>query len=155
MSDAQKIITDNRQARFLYEILETYEAGIELTGTEVKSLRAGKVNLKDGFVRIRGGEAYLLNVHISPQNTVGQFFNHEPMRNRKLLLHDKEIRKLIGQTEQQGLTVIPLKLYFKRGWVKVAIALARGKKVHDKRDSLKAKQDKRDVERFMKTRDRD
>jgi SsrA-binding protein len=155
MSDAQKIIADNRQARFLYEILETYEAGIELTGTEVKSLRAGKVNLKDGFVRIRGGEAYLLNVHISPQNTVGQFFNHEPMRNRKLLLHDKEIRKLIGQTEQQGLTVIPLKLYFKRGWVKVAIALARGKKVHDKRDSLKAKQDKRDVERFMKTRDRD
>jgi SsrA-binding protein len=155
MSDAQKIITDNRQARFEYEIMEVYEAGIELTGTEVKSLRAGKVNLKDGFVRIRGGEAFLLNVHISPQNTVGQFFNHEPMRNRKLLLHDKEIRKLIGQTEQKGLTVIPLKMYFKRGWVKVAIALARGKKVHDKRDSLKEKQDKRDVERFMKTRDRD
>ncbi len=155
MSDAQKIITDNRQARFQYEIMEVYEAGIELTGTEVKSLRAGKVNLKDGFVRIRGGEAFLLNVHISPQNTVGQFFNHEPMRNRKLLLHDKEIRKLIGQTEQKGLTVIPLKMYFKRGWVKVAIALARGKKTHDKRDSLKEKQDKRDVERFMKTRDRD
>jgi SsrA-binding protein len=155
MSDAQKIIADNRQARFLYEILETYEAGIELTGTEVKSLRAGKVNLKDGFVRIRGGEAYLLNVHISQQTTVGSYFNHEPTRNRKLLLHDKEIRKLIGQTEQQGLTVIPLKLYFKRGWVKVAIALARGKKTHDKRDSLKEKQDKRDVERFMKTRDRD
>ena len=155
MSDAQKIITDNRQARFEYEIMEVYEAGIELTGTEVKSLRAGKVNLKDGFVRIRGGEAFLLNVHISPQNTVGQFFNHEPMRNRKLLLHDKEIRKLIGQTEQKGLTVIPLKMYFKRGWVKVAIALARGKKTHDKRDSLKEKQDKRDVERFMKTRDRE
>jgi SsrA-binding protein len=155
MSDAQKVIADNRQARFLYEILEVYEAGIELTGTEVKSLRAGKVNLKDGFVRIRGGEAYLLNVHISQQTTVGAYFNHEPTRNRKLLLHDKEIRKLIGQTEQQGLTVIPLKLYFKRGWVKVAIALARGKKVHDKRDSLKEKQDKRDMERFMKTRDRD
>jgi len=155
MSDAQKIITDNRQARFEYEIMEVYEAGIELTGTEVKSLRGGKVNLKDGFVRVRGGEAFLLNVHISPQNTVGQFFNHEPMRNRKLLLHDKEIRKLIGQTEQKGLTVIPLKMYFKRGWVKVAIALARGKKTHDKRDSLKEKQDKRDVERFMKTRDRD
>lgn len=153
MSDSHKVITDNRQARFLYEILEVYEAGIELTGTEVKSLRAGKVNLKDGFVRIRGGEAFLLNVHISPQNTVGQFFNHEPLRNRKLLLHDKEIRKLIGQTEQKGLTVIPLKLYFKRGWVKVAIALARGKKVHDKRDSLKQKQDKRDIERAMKTRD--
>jgi SsrA-binding protein len=154
MSDAHKVITDNRQARFLYEILEVYEAGIELTGTEVKSLRAGKVNLKDGFVRIRGGEAFLLNVHISPQNTVGQFFNHEPLRNRKLLLHDKEIRKLIGQTEQKGLTVIPLKMYLKRGWVKVAIALARGKKVHDKRDALKQKQDKRDIERAMKTRDR-
>lgn len=154
MSDAQKVITDNRQARFLYEILEVYEAGIELTGTEVKSIRAGKVNLKDGFVRIRGGEAFLLNVHISPQNTVGQYFNHEPLRNRKLLLHDKEIRKLIGQTEQKGLTVIPLKMYFKRGWIKVAIALGRGKKTHDKRDSLKEKQDKRDMERFMKTCDR-
>ena len=154
MSDAQKVITDNRQARFLYDILEVYEAGIELTGTEVKSIRAGKVNLKDGFVRIRGGEAFLLNVHISPQNTVGQYFNHEPLRNRKLLLHDKEIRKLIGQTEQKGLTVIPLKMYFKRGWIKVAIALGRGKKTHDKRDSLKEKQDKRDMERFMKTRDR-
>jgi SsrA-binding protein len=154
MSDGHKVISDNRQARFLYEILEVYEAGIELTGTEVKSIRAGKVNLKDGFVRIRGGEAFLLNVHISPQSTVGQFFNHEPLRNRRLLLHDKEIRKLIGQTEQKGLTVIPLKLYLKRGWVKVAIALARGKKVHDKRESLKQKQDKRDIERAMKTRDR-
>jgi SsrA-binding protein len=154
MSDGHKVISDNRQARFLYEILEVYEAGIELTGTEVKSIRAGKVNLKDGFVRIRGGEAFLLNVHISPQNTVGQFFNHEPLRNRRLLLHDKEIRKLIGQTEQKGLTVIPLKLYLKRGWVKVSIALARGKKVHDKRESLKQKQDKRDIERAMKTRDR-
>jgi SsrA-binding protein len=154
MSDGHKVISDNRQARFLYEILEVYEAGIELTGTEVKSIRAGKVNLKDGFVRIRGGEAFLLNVHISPQSTVGQFFNHEPLRNRRLLLHDKEIRKLIGQTEQKGLTVIPLKLYLKRGWVKVTIALARGKKVHDKRESLKQKQDKRDIERAMKTRDR-
>jgi SsrA-binding protein len=152
--DPHKVIADNRQARFLYEILEVYEAGIELTGTEVKSLRAGKVNLKDGFVRIRGGEAFLLNVHISPHTSVSEYFNHEPTRNRKLLLHDREIRKLIGQTEQQGLTLIPLKLYFKRGWVKVSIALARGKKVHDKRDSLKEKQDKRDMERYMKTRDR-
>ncbi|MGB8700776.1 MAG: SsrA-binding protein SmpB [Thermosynechococcaceae cyanobacterium] len=154
MSDAQKVISDNRQARFLYEILEVYEAGIALTGTEVKSLRAGKVNLKDGFVRIRGGEAFLLNVHISPQDTVGEYFNHDPRRNRKLLLHDREIRKLIGQTEQKGLTMIPLKMYFKRGWVKVSVALARGKKIHDKRDSLKQKQDRRDMERAMKTRDR-
>ncbi|HEY9826886.1 MAG TPA: SsrA-binding protein SmpB [Stenomitos sp.] len=153
MSDAHKVIADNRQARFLYEILEVYEAGIELTGTEVKSVRAGKVNLKDGFVRIRGGEAFLLNVHISPQTTVGQYFNHEPLRNRRLLLHDKEIRKLIGQTEQQGLTVVPLKMYLKRGWIKISIALARGKKLHDKRDSLRQKQDRRDMERAMKTRD--
>lgn len=154
MSDAHKVIADNRQARFLYEILEVYEAGIELTGTEVKSVRAGKVNLKDGFVRIRGGEAFLLNVHISPQTTVGQYFNHEPLRNRRLLLHDKEIRKLIGQTEQQGLTVVPLKMYLKRGWIKISIALARGKKLHDKRDSMRQKQDRRDMERAMKTRDR-
>ncbi len=110
---------------------------------------------KPNNICIRGGGAFLLNALISPQNTVGQFFNHESMRNRKLLLHNKEICKLIGQTEQKGLTVIPLKMYFKRGWVKVAIALAGGKKVHDKRDSLKEKQDKRGVEQFMKTRDRD
>lgn len=150
MSEGEKLISDNRQARFLYEILEVYEAGIELTGTEVKSIRAGKINLKDGFARIRNGEAYLLNVHISPQESVGNFFQHDPRRTRKLLMHQREIRKLIGETEQKGLTLVPLKMYFKRGWIKVAIALARGKKVHDKRDDLKKRQDKREMERAMK-----
>lgn len=149
-----KVISENRQARHQYEILEVYEAGIELTGTEVKSLRAGKVNLRDGFAKIRNGEMVLMNVHISPQTNVGQFFNHDPLRTRRLLLHQREIRKLIGQTEQKGLTLVPLKMYLKRGWVKVSIALARGKKLHDKRDDLKKRQDNRAMERLVKSRDR-
>jgi SsrA-binding protein len=153
MSDSYKVITDNRQARFLYEILETFEAGIELTGTEVKAIRAGKVNLRDGFARIRNEEAWLMNVHISPCANVSQFFNHEPRRNRRLLLHRQEIRKLIGKTEQKGLTLVPLKIYLKRGWIKVVIGLARGKKLHDKRADLKQRQDKRDMERALKQRE--
>lgn len=154
MGEGIKIISDNRQARFLYEILETYEAGIELMGTEVKSIRAGKVNLRDGFAQIRNGEAWLMNVHISPHAKVGQFFNHEPRRRRKLLLHRQEIRKLIGKTEQKGLTLVPLKLYLQRGWIKVTIALARGKKLHDKRADLKKRQDKREMERVLKQTNR-
>lgn len=149
-SDGYKVITDNRQARFQYEILETYEAGIELKGTEVKSIRAGKVNLSDGFVLIRDGQAWLHNVHISPYETASQVFNHDPRRTRRLLLHREEIRKLIGKVEQKGLTIVPLKLYLKRGRVKVAIGLARGKKLHDKREDMKKRQDKRDMERAMK-----
>ncbi|NMG20666.1 SsrA-binding protein SmpB [Brasilonema bromeliae] len=149
-SQGYKVVTDNRQARYLYEILETYEAGIELTGTEVKSIRAGKVNLQDGYGLIRDGQAWLLNAHISPYNASGQYFNHEPRRTRKLLLHREEIRKLIGKVEQQGLTLIPLKMYLKRGWVKITIALARGKKVHDKREDIKRRQDQRDMQRAMK-----
>ncbi|MDJ0798372.1 MAG: SsrA-binding protein SmpB [Calothrix sp. MO_167.B12] len=150
-SDGYKVICDNRQARYLYEILETYEAGIQLVGTEVKSIRAGRINLQDGYVLIRDGEAWLLNAHISPYNASGQFFNHEPRRTRKLLLHRQEIRKLIGKVEQQGLTLIPLKMYFKQGWIKVNIALAKGKKVHDKRETIKRRQDQRDMQRAMKT----
>jgi SsrA-binding protein len=150
-SDGYKIIADNRQARFQYEILETYEAGIELRGTEVKSIRQGKVNLRDGYALIRNEEAWLHNVHISPHDTAGQIFNHDPRRVRKLLLHAQEIRKLIGQVEQKGLTLIPLKLFLKRGWVKVTIGLARGKKLHDKREDLKRKQAKREIERVMKS----
>ncbi|MEA5596639.1 SsrA-binding protein SmpB [Rivularia sp. UHCC 0363] len=146
-----KIIADNRQARYLYEILETYEAGIQLTGTEVKSIRAGKTNLQDGYALIRDNEAWLLNVHISPYNFSGQYFNHEPRRSRKLLLHRDEIRKLIGKTEQQGLTLIPLKMYFKGGWVKISIALGKGKKLHDKRETIKKRQDQRDMQRAMKS----
>jgi SsrA-binding protein len=150
-SDGYKIVADNRQARFQYEILETYEAGIELRGTEVKSIRQGKVNLRDGYALVRNEEAWLHNVHISPHDTAGQVFNHDPRRTRKLLLHAMEIRKLIGQVEQKGLTLIPLKLYLKRGWVKVTIGLARGKKLHDKREDLKRKQAKREIERVMKS----
>ena len=149
-SDGYKIVSDNRQARFLYEILETYEAGIELRGTEVKSIRQGKVNLRDGYALVRNGEAWLHNVHISPHQSASQVFNHDPRRTRKLLLHGQEIRKLIGQVEQKGLTLVPLKVYLQRGWLKVTIALAKGKKLHDKREDLKRKQDKREIERAVK-----
>lgn len=151
-SEAVKIVSDNRQARFQYEILETHETGIELAGTEVKSIRDGKVNLRDGFALIRNGEVFLHNVHISPHQTASQVFNHDPTRTRKLLLRRDEIRKLIGKVEQQGLTLVPLKMYLKRGWVKVDLALVRGKKLHDKREDLKRKQDRRDIERAMKNR---
>jgi len=150
-SQSYKVISDNRQARYLYEILETFEAGVELVGTEVKSIRAGRVNLQDGYALIRNGEAWLINVHISPYNASGQYFNHEPRRTRKLLLHRQEIRKLIGKVEQEGLTLVPLKMYLKQGWVKVSIALGKGKKLHDKRESLKRKQDQRDMQRAMKS----
>lgn len=149
-SDSYKVIADNRQARFRYEILETYEAGVELKGTEVKSIRQGKANLQDGYALIRNGEAWLLNVHISPYQKATDFFNHDPRRTRRLLLHKKEIRKLIGKVEQEGLTLVPLKMYFKRGFVKITIALGKGKKLHDKRESIKERQDKRDMARAMK-----
>lgn len=145
-----KIISDNRQARYLYEILESYEAGIALVGTEVKSIRAGKVNLRDGYAIIRQGEAWLLNVHISPYQTVGEYFNHEPRRTRKLLLHRYEINKLIGKLEQQGLTLVPLKMYLKNGLVKVSLGLGKGKKIYDKRESIKRREDKRAMARAMK-----
>jgi SsrA-binding protein len=145
-----KIVADNRQARFLYETIETFEAGIELYGTEVKSIRAGKVNLRDGYGLIRDGQIWLLNAHISPHSTTGAYFNHEPTRTRRLLLHKQEIRKLIGKVEQQGLTLVPLKMYFKRGRIKLALALARGKKLHDKRDDIKRRDDKREMARAMK-----
>jgi SsrA-binding protein len=149
-SDGYKIVADNRQARFQYEILETYEVGVELKGTEVKSIRQGKVNLRDGYALIRNGEAWLHNVHISPHDTTNQVYNHDPRRTRKLLLHAGEIRKLVGQVEQKGLTLVPLKLYLKRGWVKLTLALVRGKKLHDKREDLKRKQEKREIERAVK-----
>jgi SsrA-binding protein len=148
--DRIKIISDNRQARFLYEILETFEAGVQLAGTEVKSIRAGKVNLRDGYALLRNGEAWLINVHISPYDASGEYFNHDPRRSRKLLLNRKEISKLIGQVEQKGLTLVPLKMYFKGSWVKVSIGLAKGKKLHDKREDLKRRQDQREMQRAIK-----
>ncbi len=149
-SEGFKIVSDNRQARFAYEILETYEAGIALVGTEVKSIRAGKVNLRDGFALVRNGEVLLMNVHISPHQTASNFFNHDPRRTRKLLLNRQEIRKLIGKVEQDGLTLVPLKMYFKRGLVKVVLAVGRGKKLHDKRETTKRRDDQRDMQRALK-----
>ena len=145
-----KIISDNRQARYLYHILETYEAGIELLGTEVKSIREGRLNLRDGYVLVRNGQAWLTNVHISPYQKVAEYFNHDPLRSRRLLLHKQEINKLIGQVEQKGLTLIPLKMYFKNGWIKVSIGLAQGKKLHDKRETMKRRDDERQMARAMK-----
>ena len=148
--DGYRLVADNRQARFQYEILETYEVGLELRGTEVKSIRQGKANLRDGYALIRNGEAWLHNVHISPHMTTIQVFNHEPRRTRKLLMHGQEIRKLIGQVEQKGLTLVPLKMYLKRGWVKLTLGLARGKKLYDKREDLKRKQSDREMQRVLK-----
>jgi SsrA-binding protein len=151
-SEGFKIVADNRQARYLYEILETFEAGIVLVGTEIKSIRAGKLNLRDGFALIRQGELFLMNVHVSPHATASQVFNHDPRRTRKLLIHRKELRKLTGQVEQQGLTLVPLKMYLKRGLVKVDMALVRGKKLHDKREDSKRRDDQREMQRAMKIR---
>lgn len=149
-SKGYKVISDNRQARYRYEILDTYEAGVELKGTEVKSIRQGRINLRDGYALIRNNEAWLFNVHISPYNTASQYFNHDPRRTRKLLLHRDQIRRLIGKVEEKGLTLVPLKVYLKKGWVKVLIGLGRGKKLHDKRESLKKKQEKREIARALK-----
>ena len=122
-----KLIAQNRKARHDYSIIDTVEAGLVLQGTEIKSIRNGRINLKDGFARIRNGEAFLYNVHISPYEQ-GNIFNHDPLRTRKLLLHKKQINKLIGETKNTGITLVPLKVYIKDGYAKVLIGLAKGKK---------------------------
>lgn len=152
MSSDYKTIVDNRRAKFEYEVLEQFEAGLELTGTEVKSIRAGKANLQDAFVLVRNGEAWIHNMNISPHGTTRRGFNHDPTRRRRLLMHRKEINKIMGQIEQKGLTVIPLRLVLVRGWVKVHIAIAKGKKLYDKRQSLKDKATQRDAQRELKER---
>ena len=149
-----KTITENRKARHDFFIEEAYEAGIALTGTEVKSLRAGKANLKDSYAKVENGEMYICNMHISPYEQ-GNRYNVDPVRNRKLLLHKTEINRLYGKVKQQGLTLVPLKLYFKRGRVKVELALAKGKKTYDKRDDLAQKDAQREVERAFRGKDRD
>lgn len=143
-------IVSNRKARFEYHVLETYEAGIVLTGTEVKSLRAGKANLQDAFARFDGSELWLHNLHISPYDP-GNRFNHDPLRPRKLLLHRRELRKLIGQVEQKGLTLVPLDLHFSRGIAKVRLALVRGKKLHDKREDVRKRDAEREIAREWKS----
>ncbi|NJK34326.1 MAG: SsrA-binding protein SmpB [Oscillatoriales cyanobacterium SM2_2_1] len=150
MGDYQRIFADNRQARFNYEILDTYEVGIELVGTEVKSIRAGQANLRDAFAIIRDGQVWLLNLYIAPHRTTTAYFNHEPTRTRRLLMHRQQIRKLLGTVEQKGLTLVPLKLYLKDGWIKVDLALVRSKKLHDKREDIRKREDKRDMERALK-----
>jgi SsrA-binding protein len=144
-------IAKNRRARHDYAILDTYEAGLVLTGSEVKSLRDGKANLSDSYGIVRNGEIFLLNLHISPYERAS-YNNHEPTRTRKLLLHKREIRRLIGAVERQGLTLVPLELYFKRGVAKVAMALGKGKKLHDKRDAEKQRDADREIARAVRTR---
>lgn len=146
-----KQLAQNKKAYHDYFIEETFEAGIVLQGTEIKSIRKGKVNLKDSFARIEHGELYLHNMHISPYEQ-GNRFNHDPLRTRKLLLHRKEINKLIGETKEVGYTIVPLKLYLKNGFCKVLIGLGKGKKQYDKREDLKRKEAKRDIERAFRDR---
>jgi SsrA-binding protein len=140
-----RLLADNRFARHQYEILETLETGIELLGTEVKSIRAGQVNLRDGFCLIRGGELLLHNVHISPHSHAGRFFNHDPLRVRKLLAHRKEIERLRIALDQKGLTLIPLNLHLKGSWIKLTLGLGKGRKLHDKRHEEKRKQEMKDA----------
>ena len=145
----EKIIATNRKAYHDYFIQETYEAGISLLGTEVKSLREGRANLKESYALIKNGEAFLLNCHISPYSH-GNIRNHEPSRTRKLLLHKKEIDRLWGNISQKGLTLIPLKIYFKRGKAKVELGLGKGKRQYEKRATIKEKEARREIERHLK-----
>lgn len=151
---AGKTIIENRKARHEYLFLEKYEAGIELFGTEVKSLRAGKASLVDAFARVEKGEVWLYNLHISPYD-FGNINNHEEKRPRRLLLHKSEIARLYASVREKGLTLIPARLYFAGSLVKVELALARGKKLYDKRDSMAERDSKRQIERAMKEKNRD
>lgn len=150
-NDNIKIIAQNKKARHEYFILENYEAGIELFGTEVKSVRQGKVNLADAYCSIKNGEVFVLGMNISPYEQ-GNIFNREPLRDKKLLLHKSEIRKLIGQTKQTGFSLIPLSVYLKGSYVKVDIALCKGKKQYDKREDIAKRDAKRNVDRAIKER---
>ena len=145
-----KIIADNRKARHDYFVIETYEAGLELFGTEVKSLRAGNVNLKDSYCDIDNGELFAIGMHISPYEQ-GNIFNKDPLRPKKLLMHKREIMKLTGLVSREGYTLVPLSLYFKGSRVKMALGLCKGKKLYDKRDSIAKRDADRDIERAMKT----
>lgn len=146
---AIKVISDNRKARHEYEIIESIQCGIELSGTEVKALRVGRCSLQDSFARIEAGEAWLYNCNISPYE-FGNRFNHEPTRKRRLLMHSREIFKLNQRIKEKGLTLIPLRMYFKRNWVKVDLALAKGKQLYDKRESLVKRESKRQLDRLAK-----
>ena len=148
-----RVLAQNRRARFEYEILKTYEVGIELKGTEVKSIREGKINLSESYCRVTElMEGWLMQCHISPYD-FGNRHNHDPVRPRRLLLHKGELRRLYGQIREAGLTIVPLKVYLKKGLIKFEIALVKGKKIHDKRETLKKKEVNREMERALKARD--
>ena len=150
-SDDERLIADNRKAFFDYHILETFEAGIALLGTEVKGIREGQANLRDSYAAVDRGEVWLFNLHINPYSHRG-YVDHDPRRKRRLLLHKQEIRKLIGKTVEKGLTLVPTRLYFKHGRVKVALALARGKQAHDKRETLRRREVDRETRAAVKER---
>ncbi len=150
---AEKIIAENRKAFHDYHILESFEAGVALLGTEVKAIREGRVNLRDSFGRVEDGEVFLHGVHISPYSHRG-YADHEPLRRRKLLLHKQEIRKLVGKTTERGMTLVPLRLYFKHGRVKIAIGLAKGKKEYDRRETIKRRETERETRAAIKERQR-
>ena len=145
---AQSSVAENRKAFHDYHLLETFEAGLVLLGTEVKAIREGRVNLRDSYARLENGEVFLFNVNISPYSHRG-YADHEPLRRRKLLLHKSEIRKLIGKTVEKGMTLVPVRLYFKDGRVKVAVSLAKGKQDYDKRETIKTREMKRDLSRAL------
>ena len=150
---ARRVIAENRKARHDYHVLETWESGIALLGTEVKAIREGRVNLRDSYARVENGEVWMMNVHISPYSHRG-YAQHAEMRQRKLLLHTHEIRKLVGRTKEKGLTLVPLELYFKNGRVKVLLALAKGKQAHDKRETIRRREVDRETRAAVKGRSR-
>ena len=148
---AERLIADNRKARHDYHLFDTYEAGIALLGTEVKAIREGRVNLKDSYGRVENGEVFLYNLHISPYSHRG-YAAHEPLRKRKLLLNRAEIRKLIGKMVERGFTLVPVRMYFKNGRVKVAVSVAKGKKIYDKRETIRRRQVDRETRAMVKER---
>ena len=150
---AQRTIAENRKARHDYHVIETWEAGVSLLGTEVKSIREGRVNLRDSYARVDNGEIWMLNVHISPYSHRGSA-EHQELRQRKLLLHRDEIRKMVGKVAEKGLTLVPLELYFKKGRVKVLLGLAKGKQAHDKRETLRRREVDRETRAAVKSRSR-
>ncbi len=149
---SEKLVTSNRQARFEYAILETIEAGVALTGTEIKSVRAGKINLRDAYARIDAGEVWLIGMHISPYEQASEYFQHDPLRPKKLLLHRREIARLRAELGQKGLTLVPLRLYLKGPRAKIELGLGKGKKLYDKRDAMAERDAKRDVARALRSR---
>jgi SsrA-binding protein len=150
---AERIVADNRKAQHDFHLLEVFEAGLALVGTEVKAIREGRVNLRDSFARVDGGEIFVHNVHIGAYSSRG-YADHEPLRPRKLLLHRQEIRKLIGKTTERGMTIVPVRMYFKNGRVKIAISLAKGKKDYDRRETIKRREIDRETRAAVKERGR-